>query len=55
MLTNSDPLPYYTNIDWAIETQHVFRDNLRRAAYQLIQTDGSSQRVMDFAEFQLVG
>ena len=32
MLTNSDPLPYYTNIDWAIETQHVFRDNLRRAA-----------------------
>ena len=24
MLTNKDPLPYYHQLDWATQTQHVF-------------------------------
>lgn len=48
ILTNRDPLEYHDSLDWARETQHVFRDNLRLAAGRLIR-DGE---VMDFAEFR---
>lgn len=52
MLTSSDPLPYHSALDWANETQHVFRDNLRRAAVSLIATDGDGRSyVIDYAEF----
>ena len=52
MLTNADPLPYHSGLDWARETQHVFRDNLRRAAARLIKVDQQGhQVVMDYAEF----
>jgi len=52
MLTNADPLKYYEGLDWAEQTQHVFRDNLRRAAARLV-TDNAGGRpvVMDYATF----
>jgi hypothetical protein len=52
MLTNRDPLPYYDKIDWATQTQHVFRDNLRRASTALIKEDSDhGLAVMDYSEF----
>jgi hypothetical protein len=52
MLTSHDPLPYHTTLDWARETQHVFRDNLRLAACALIVDEAGSQpRVVDYSQF----
>lgn len=54
MLTNRDPLPYYddSKLDWATQSQHVFRDNLRRASTALIErSDASGGSVMDYAEY----
>lgn len=53
MLTNKDPLPYYDDkIDWATQSQHVFRDNLKRASTALITEDGDGGPVvMDYSEF----
>jgi hypothetical protein len=52
MLTGRDPLPYYHGLDWASETQHVFRDNLRAAAIALIRSDSNGNEVvLDFSEF----
>jgi hypothetical protein len=52
MLTGADPLPYYADLDWRNQSQHVARDNLRRAAARLIRTDaGGEPYVMDYAEF----
>lgn len=52
MLTNKDPLEYHSGLDWGRETQHVFRDNLRRAATALIKADHDNRPyVMDYAEF----
>jgi hypothetical protein len=52
MLTNRDPLPYYDKIDWATQTQHVFRDDLRRASTALIKEDSDhGLAVMDYSEF----
>lgn len=48
MLTGADPLPYYSQLDWLNESQHVVRDKLRRAAARLITTDAV---VMDYADF----
>ena len=51
MLANRDPLPYYDKIDWATQSQHVFRDNLRRASTALIKESRSGPGVMDYSEF----
>ncbi len=52
MLANRDPLPYYDKIDWATQSQHVFRDNLRRASTALIKEyPDSGLAVMDYSEF----
>lgn len=52
MMTDSDPLPGFQGFDWSTETQHVFRDNLRRAAMGLIAEESNGQQyVLDFAEF----
>ena len=52
MLANKDPLPYYDKIDWATQSQHVFRDNLRRASTALIREyPESGLGVMDYSEF----
>jgi hypothetical protein len=52
MLTGKDPLPRYEKFDWDRQTQHVFRDNLRRAVLRLItEDDHGTPRVMDFANF----
>ena len=52
MLANRDPLPYYDKIDWATQSQHVFRDNLRRASTALIKEyPDSGLGVMDYSEF----
>lgn len=53
MLTNKDPLPYYDDkIDWSTQTQHVFRDNLKRGSTALIREDpDSGSAVMDYSEF----
>ena len=52
LLTSDDPLPYHQHLDWARESQHVFRDNLRLAAIALITSDGDgTTRVMDYSEF----
>ncbi len=52
MLTNRDPLPYYDRLDWATQSQHVFRDNLRRASTALIKEDSDQGlAVMDYTEF----
>jgi hypothetical protein len=52
MLTSHDPLPYHRHLDWARETQHVFRDNLRLAASALIVAEpGSEPKVVDYSQF----
>lgn len=52
VLVDVDPLPYYDGLDWSTETQHVFRDNLRRAARRLVVADADGdERVIDYAEF----
>ena len=40
MLTSRDPFPDQDGLDWGRETQHVFRDNLRRAALRLVEGCG---------------
>ncbi len=53
MLTGKGPLPYYKGLDWATQSQHVFRDNLRVAATRLLVTgEKQPERVMDYAEFR---
>jgi hypothetical protein len=52
LLGSDDALPFYPNLDWGSETQHVFRDNLRTAAVLLISAGPSGKdRVMDYGEF----
>lgn len=52
ILVDDDPLPYYDGLDWVSETQHVFRDNLRKAASRLLNMDPSGKAyVIDGAEF----
>lgn len=51
MLSGSDPLPYHDGLDFARETQHVFRDHLRAAAGRLLSSDGDATVVMSFAAF----
>jgi hypothetical protein len=52
MLTSYDPLPYHRHLDWAHETQHVFRDNLRLAASALIVSSPEGPaRVVDYSQF----
>jgi len=52
LLADSDPLPEFQGFNWSTETQHVFRDNLRRSALRLIADDRDGQPyVVDFAEF----
>ena len=52
MLSNKDPLPYYDKIDWSTQSQHVFRDNLKRGSTALIREDSvSGLAVMDYSEF----
>jgi hypothetical protein len=54
MLTERDPMPYHDGIDWAKESQHLFRENLRVAALRLIQQDRAGRDiVMDYSEFKL--
>jgi hypothetical protein len=48
MLTNADPVEYYEKLDWGNQSQHMFHDNLRRAATRLITADA---HVMDYATF----
>ena len=52
MLTGADPLPGFQDFNWSTQTQHVFRDNLRRSAARLIAVDHDKQPyIIDFAEF----
>jgi hypothetical protein len=63
MLTGAEPFVrlradneahlYYNGLDWAEESQHIFRDNLRSAAMFLLTTGtGDRDVVMDYAEFR---
>ncbi len=52
ILVDDDPLPYYDGLDWVMQTQHVFRDNLRKAAAKLLNVDSAGKTyVIDGAEF----
>jgi len=52
MLTGNGIILDHPNVDWSTQSQHLFRDNLRAAAYKLIvpATEHTS-RIMTFAEF----
>ena len=42
----------HPEVDWSSQSQHVFRDNLRAAAYKLVISEpGGPSRLMSFAEF----
>jgi hypothetical protein len=50
---NSDEPVYYQGLDWARESQHIFRDNLRSAAMCLLAKGaGDRDVVIDYAEFR---
>lgn len=52
MLTGDDLILDHPDVDWSSQSQHMFRDNLRAAAYELIiSTSGEPSRIMTFAEF----
>ena len=52
MLTGNDIVLNHPDLDWSSQTQHIFRDNLRAAAYKLITScPGEPSRLMSFAEF----
>jgi hypothetical protein len=52
MLTGNDVVLDHPDLDWSSQSQHVFRDNLRAAAYKLVVSkSGESDRLMTFAEF----
>ena len=52
MLTGDDIILDHPDVDWSSQSQHIFRDNLRAAAYKLIiPLSGDSSRIMTFAEF----
>jgi len=52
MLTGNDIVLNHPDLDWSSQTQHIFRDNLRAAAYTLIVSkSGTPSRLMSFAEF----
>lgn len=52
MLTGNDIVLNHPDVDWSSQSQHLFRDNLRAAAYKLIiSTSGETSRIMTFAEF----
>jgi hypothetical protein len=53
MLVDDDPLPYYQGLDWATQSQHVFRDNLRAAAMRLVSVDAAGRAVvLDYSRFR---
>jgi len=52
MLTGNDVVLDHPEVDWSSQSQHIFRDNLRAAAYKLIISEpGEPNRLMSFAEF----
>jgi hypothetical protein len=52
MLAHGDPLPFYEGLDWATESQHVFRDNLRIAAQRLLEKNPDGRLVViDYGRF----
>ncbi len=52
MLTGDDIVLDHPQVDWSSQSQHIFRDNLRAAAYKLIiSVPGEPGRLMTFAEF----
>ena len=52
MLTGNDVVFDHPEVDWSSQSQHIFRDNLRTAAYKLIISEpGEPNRLMSFAEF----
>ena len=52
MLTGDDVMLDHPDLDWSTQSQHIFRDNLRSAAYKLIiPLSKESSRIMTFAEF----
>lgn len=52
MLTGNDIVLNHPDLDWSSQTQHIFRDNLRAAAYKLIISNpGEPNHLMSFAEF----
>lgn len=52
MLTGDDLLLNHPDVNWASQTQHLFRDNLRAAALTLVVSEsGKPSRLMSFAEF----
>ena len=51
-LTGSDPVEYHSGLDWTLQSQHVFRDNLRVAARVLIHEDAQGRQfVIDYGAF----
>ena len=52
MLTGDEILLEHPLADWNRQTDHLFGDNLRRAAASLVAADGDGEpRIIDFAEF----
>ena len=52
MLTGDDVVLNHPHVDWSTQSQHVFRDNLRAAAFKLIIAEPDKPgRLMSFAEF----
>ena len=52
MLTGSEIVLDHPDVDWSTQSQHLFRDNLRAAANELIRkNNGEAGRLITFAEF----
>jgi hypothetical protein len=52
MLTGDDIILGHPGVDWATQSQHLFRDNQRVAAARLISDDDDQAVILDYAEFQ---
>ena len=52
MLTGDEVVLNHPGVDWARQTQHLFRDNLRAAARVLIDDAETGASVINYARFQ---
>jgi len=52
MLTGNEIVLNHPGADWETQSQHLFRDNLRAAAFLLIKGEEGGQEVIGYAEFQ---